>query len=378
MRSLDSVLLNRREILKRSVLSLGGAVVSGIVNPLLGESQLSGGSGSPADGPATKLTSALAAFEKLRFGCSFHFGIQTFTGNEYDPGNVPATVYDPSALDVRQWVKVAHDMGARYAVLTTKHMSGFCLWNAKDYEYSVAFSGNKTDVVAAFVQACREFGLRHGFYYCILDPRNEGLPNESSWNNPVSDKYFSLVKRQINELHSTYRNTFYQLFDIPWVLSPSQRWELYRLVKSYSPHCIIVNNQGFEKSRINEGRLCEKGSWPSDIINGEDTLPPLTGHDPHIIYEKNQYYMPFETWLPTGPIYPPMPFAHTWFWHPWYKPQSAEVIAEAYWLCMRAKSNLMVNLAPDNTGRIPKDQIETFQRVGELVRGGYPCPGSCL
>ena len=48
---------------------------------------------------------------------------------------------------VRQWIQVAHDLGARYAVLTAKHMSGFCLWDSKGYDYDVAASGNKTDVV---------------------------------------------------------------------------------------------------------------------------------------------------------------------------------------------------------------------------------------
>ena len=47
----------------------------------------------------------------------------------------------------------------------------------------------------------------------------------------------------VTELHTMYPNTFYQLFDITWKLTPEQRWELYRLVKAHSPDCIIVDNQ---------------------------------------------------------------------------------------------------------------------------------------
>lgn len=370
MKAFNDLPLTRRSLLKSAAVPVVGAAMNWMARPLFAAAPSPPAGGSPAVQPATVLTPALETYERLRFGVSYHFSIPTFTGNDYDPGKVPPTVYDPTHLDVRQWIRVAHGMGAKYAVLTAKYLSGFCLWDAKDYTYDVAYSGNKADVVAAFVKACGEFGIRHGFYYCIMDPHNEGV---FSWTAPVSDKYFALIKQQITELHSAYRNTFYQLFDIPWKLSQAQRWELYRLVKSYSPDCIIVENQGFKQSRVNEGRFCEKGSWPSDVINGEDTLPPLGGHDPHITFEKKQYYMPFETWLPTGPIYPPMPTMHTWFWHPWYKPQSPEVIAEAHWLCMRAKSNIMVNLAPDNTGRIPEDQVATFRKVGELIRSGYPC-----
>jgi alpha-L-fucosidase len=63
-----------------------------------------------------------------------------------------------------------------------------------------------------------------------------------------------------------------------------------------------------------------------------------------------------------------MPWMHTWFWHPWYKTQSAEVIAKSYKLCMSAKSNLLLNLTPDNTGRLPEEQVRTMHRVAELIR----------
>ncbi len=236
--------VNRRRVLKYLAAAPAmGAIVNEMAGPLAAAA-------APPAGPATERTPALAAYESLRFGCSFHFGLPTFTGDDYDVGAVPASTYNPTHLDVRQWIKVAHDLGAKYAVLTAKYMSGFCLWNSKDYEYSVAASGNKTDVVAAFVDACHEFGLRPGFYYCILDPHNEG---KFDWNSMVPDKYFDLIKRHVTELHTLYPNTFYQLFDISWKLTPAQLWELYRLVKAHSPDCIVVCNQGFKQSRVNPG-----------------------------------------------------------------------------------------------------------------------------
>lgn len=316
-------------------------------------------------GPAIERTPALAEYERLRFGCSFHFSTPTFTGNEYDTGDAPATVYNLAHLDVRQWIRVARDLGAKYAVLTAKYMSGFCLWDSEGYDYDVAASGNKTDVVAEFVAACKEYGLRSGFYYCILDPRNEG---KFDWDAMIPDSYFPLIQHHLTELHSRYPDTFYQLFDITWKLTPSQRWELYRLVKKLNPNCIIVDNQGFKQSRTNQGRLCENASWPTDVINGEDTLPPLEGHDPHVEFEGKQYYMPFETWFPTGPIYPPMRWMHSWFWHPWYKTQSPEIIERVYRDCMRGGANLMLNLAPDNTGRLPAEAVDAMQRVAEKIR----------
>src|SRR5947209_9756487 len=140
--------------------------------------------------PATKRTKGLAKFEELQFGVSFHFSMNTFTGDDYDTGRSPASTYNPTNLDVRQWIRVIRDLGARYAVLTTKHQSGFCLWDAADYEYDVAASPNKTDVVAAFVAACREYKIVPGFYYSIIDPHNEGW---FGWDLPVKEGYYKLI-----------------------------------------------------------------------------------------------------------------------------------------------------------------------------------------
>src|ERR1041385_6810779 len=232
-------------------------------------------------GPATRRTRQLAEFERLQFGVSFHFSMNTFTGDDYDTGKAPASTYNPTHLDVRQWIRVAHNIGAKYAVLTAKHMSGFCLWDAEGYDYDVASSGNKTDVVAAFVAACHEYGLKPGFYYCILDPHNEG---KFDWDSHVPDKYYELIKRQLTELHTKYPHPFYQLLDITWKLNQEQRWELYRLIKRLSPNCLVVMNQAFYQSRRNLGRICEEKSCPTDTINGKDTLPPPEGHNPHVTY----------------------------------------------------------------------------------------------
>ena len=93
----------------------------------LGSSLVSQARTSAGPSPATKRTRAVEEYERLRFGISYHFSMNTFTGNDYETGAVPATTYNPDALDVRQWLGVAKELGACYAVLTAKHMSGFCL-----------------------------------------------------------------------------------------------------------------------------------------------------------------------------------------------------------------------------------------------------------
>src|SRR5437763_11541583 len=111
--------------------------------------------------PATHPTRALHEFEKLQFGVSFHFSMNTFTGNDYESGGVPASTYNPTNLDVGQWIRVAHDLGARYAVLTAKHMSGFALWDSANYHYEVDASPGDIDVVAVFVYDSKTNQRKH-------------------------------------------------------------------------------------------------------------------------------------------------------------------------------------------------------------------------
>src|SRR5581483_7825943 len=348
-------MINRRELLSRAAVVAAGALAPSIVRAVAEE---------PVVGPAERRTPVLARYEELQFGVSFHFSMNTFTGNDYETGRVPASTYNPAKLDVRQWIRVIRDLGARYAVITAKHMSGFCLWDSKGYDYDVAASGNKTDVVAEFFGACKEYGLEPGLYYCILDPHNEG---KFDWDSRVPDGYYKLIKHHLTELHTTYRTPFYQLLDITWKISPEQRWELYKLVKSMSPDCIIVMNQAFYQSKRNQGRICEPASWLTDVINTEDSLLPPEGHDPKVTFEGKTYYMPMEAWIPTGPPYQPMPPMHSWFWREGFKTQDPEVIAGVYRDCKRRKSNLLLNLSPDTSGRLPDEAVHTLEQVKKLI-----------
>jgi hypothetical protein len=114
----------------------------------------------------------LRAWEKLQYGMFIHYGMSTFVQNELPDGMAPATTYAPDKLDVAQWASVARDAGMKYAVLTTKHVAGHCLWPTKHTDYSVANSADKTDVVEKFVTACRDKGVLPGFYYCSWDNHN--------------------------------------------------------------------------------------------------------------------------------------------------------------------------------------------------------------
>lgn len=57
-----------------------------------------------------------------------HFSITTFTGSQAGDQDPRKFAPDPKTLNVSQWVSVVKSMGAKVAVLTSKHEAGFCLW----------------------------------------------------------------------------------------------------------------------------------------------------------------------------------------------------------------------------------------------------------
>jgi len=320
--------------------------------------------------PSGKRTPDLAKFEQMKVGVSFHFGMSTFTGNDYDEGTAPATTYAPSQLNVDQWLSTAALIRACYAVLTAKHMSGFCLWDADNYDYDVAASGNYNDVVASFVTGCKKRNIMPGLYYCILDPRNEGNQGHVDWEGRVSAPYFSLILRQITELHRKYKGIGLQVIDIPRKLSADERWEIYRAVKTLNPHCLMMVNQTWDISHVNQGRISSPDAWPTDIMLSEDALPPEGGHDPWVVYQGNRYYMPMVSWFPSGPFYNGKKY-RDWFWNPYFKTRPAADLFDLYQKTVSRNGSFMLNLSPDTRGLLPEDDVEQINRLAELMRGSH-------
>ena len=75
--------------------------------------------------------------------------------------------WNPKKLDTDQWLRTAKAAGARYALLTAKHGTGFCLWPTKVHDYHVGNSAVPRDVVGEFVQSCHKYGIKPGLYYSL-------------------------------------------------------------------------------------------------------------------------------------------------------------------------------------------------------------------
>jgi len=314
---------------------------------------------------------ALRQWEAMKYGMFIHYGMSTYTGEELPDGHHPSTLYAPDKLDVDQWVSVARDAGMKYAVLTTKHVAGHCLWPTQLNDYHVGTSGNKTDVVEAFVAACEKRGVLPGFYYCSWDNHNtfgsltpsEAGPFEKTLNTGNSlmpggvqlsfttRTYMDFQTAQIEELLTQYGKVVEVWIDIPMVLPRFYRQELYNQIARLQPQAVIMMNNG-----ISDGSTYPiDKAWPADIIAIERFLPNShTGHVKWREIEGKKYYMPGEVCDPIG---------REWFFTEADQPRSDEELLGMFLVSISRGANLLLNVGPDKHGLIPEKYIAPLQRL---------------
>lgn len=306
----------------------------------------------------------LKEWEAMRYGMFIHFGMSTFVGKELPGGMDAAAVYSPDKLDVDQWISVAKEAGMKYAVLTTKHVAGHCLWPSKHTDYTVANSGNTTDVVDAFVKACRKYGIKPGFYYCSWDNHHRfgsQTPTDVKWN-PVmnsfpgkpgetapftSSMYQTFQTAQVTELLTQYGDIAEMWIDIPGVLGRGYRTYLYQYIAKLQPHCVIMMNSGISSGE----NYNVPYAWPSDIIAIERNLPKDGGHNKWREIEGETYYMPGEVCDPIG---------KEWFYVDGDTPRSEEALLNQYLSVTQRGANLLLNVPPDKRGVIPKMHVKAL------------------
>jgi alpha-L-fucosidase len=297
----------------------------------------------------------LQAWEELGFGMFIHFGMSTFDGLELSLGAQPSALYAPDQLDVDQWISIARDTGMKYAVLTTKHVSGHCLWPSRFTGYNVGTSGNTTDVVEAFVRACEDKGLMPGFYYCSWDNHHKLgslTPTDTRWEWAfTTEAYREFQWRQIEELLTQYGRIGEVWVDIPKVLPRDYRHRLYNRIAELQPEAIIMMNNGFGDGSI----ISISDTWPSDIVAIERYLPNSTrGHQPWKEIEGQRYYIPGEVCEPIG---------REWFYVEGDAPRSDAELLGMYLVTRGRGANLLLDVGPDKHGLIPPRYADALARL---------------
>ena len=115
-------------------------------------------------------------------------GMNTFTDNEWGSGTEDPSLFNPTQLDARQWMRALKSAGIKQAILVVKHHDGFALYPSRYTTHSVKSSpwkGGHGDVVREFVNAAHQYGIKVAFYLSPAD-RHEAQPGGSFGNGSKS------------------------------------------------------------------------------------------------------------------------------------------------------------------------------------------------
>ena len=314
------------------------------------------------------------AWHELEFYGFIHFSINTFTDREWGFGDEPPSAFNPTALDVTQWVRVAKDAGMKGLILTAKHHDGFTLWPSRYTEHSIAKSpwrDGKGDLVGELARACAAAGLKFGLY---LSPWDR---NHKDYGRP---EYLTYYRAQLRELLTQYGPLFEVWFDGAnggdgYYGGARERRKIdgatyydwpntWAIVRELQPNAVMFSDAGPDIRWVgNERGVAFETSW--NPINLAGIYP---GHPD---YTKVAAGQPDGTdWVPPEVDVSIRP---GWFYHPAEdgRVKTVEKLVEIYEQSVGRGSNLLLNIPPDRRGLIPDVDAERLREFGRVIAETY-------
>ena len=273
-----------------------------------------------------------------------------------------AEKFDPKDYDPLKWLTAAKDAGFTYTVFTTRHHDGFALWPSDAGDFSTKNYMNGRDLVREYADACRAAGLKVGFYYSPPDWRfdskylsfaqgsrtkeNPERPHADIDHKPIEgelpkmpaehfDRYIKYMNAQVRELLTNYGKV-----DLLWFDGS---------VKDVSRAISIDEIRALQPQIIVNDRL-----WGWGI---------------------GDYCSKFECGLPEED--PCMPWETCQIWHvgggwSWVKNadkyRDLETTLHQYEVCKKWGGNLLLNVAPDANGTLPKAYYDSVKELAKAIK----------
>ena len=288
-------------------------------------------------------------WREARFGMFVHWGLYAQLGRHewvMNRERIPVTEYEKLAdtwqvkdRPARAWAALAKQLGMKYMVMTTKHHEGFCLWDTAQTNYNAVKRGPGRDLVREYVEACREFGLKVGFYYSLMD-----------WHHPdgalcatdeaARRRFLDFTQGCVRELVSNYGKIDILWYDVSWPLRSPELWEsakMNAMVRAIQPE-IIINNRS---------QLPEDFGTPEEHVTAEGE-----GRD----WEACMTFNGSWGYMPSAP-------AEDW--------RTVREVLHMLRTAAAGQGNLLLNIGPKPDGSVPEEAAERLAPVGRwLARNG--------
>ena len=344
--------LDRREFLRSAV---AAAAVGTPAARALAPRDASSRSGQAA---RPRPSASQLAWQRDELAMFIHFGVNTFTDREWGDGTESPRLFDPSALDARQWARTARAAGFKAMILTAKHHDGFCLWPTSTTRHSVAESpwrGGQGDLVREFVDACRAEGLKPGLY---LSPWDRNHPAYGD-----SPRYLDVYEQQLTELLTRYGTVHEVWFDGANGEGPNGKRQVYdwprmwSAVRRMQPEAVMFSDAGPDVRWIgNERGAAGTTNWstvdPRIVtapgVEGAEVMRSLQDGD-----RDGTVWRPGETDVSIRP---------GWFYHAAEdaRVRSVSDLVALYFSSVGRNSKLLLNVPPTRAGLLHEADVASL------------------
>ena len=316
----------------------------------------------------------LDKWQDLKFGVLFHWGLYSVPGiveswsicsedEDWIPRDKSMSYEDykkwywglkdkfnPVNFNPEQWADVMEDAGMKYMLFTTKHHDGFCMFDSKYTDFSIAngaFRDNPRNNVAKYVfEAFRQKNFMIGCYFSKPDWHCEWF-----WN-----PYYSTPNRRQNykiEQHKDWWKN-YQTFT---------ENQLGELMSDYGSMDILWLDGGWVTGDdVNLDRVLEKA---------RKTHPGLISVD-RSIRGKNENYQTPERSIPATQLNYPwescITLSNDWGWVPNAPYKSPEKVISILAEIVAKGGCLALGVGPTADGIIEQPVVERLHKIGEWMR----------
>ena len=318
----------------------------------------------------------LHQWQDLKFGVLFHWGVYavpgmveswaicdedwvtrdtTMTYQQYKDWYWGlADKFNPVKFDPVQWAEATRQAGMKYMIFTTKHHDGFCMFDSKYTDYSIAhhaFKNNpKRDVLRYVLDAFRDKQFMIGTYFSKPD-----------WH--CQDYWWDVYPTKRG------RNVNYDIKKWP------HRWESF---KRYTHNQMeeILSNYG--KVDI----LWMDGGWVCPENNQDIDMPAIAtmarSHQPGLIMVDRTIHGPYENYqtpertVPETQLNFPwescIPLSDDWGWVPRPRWKSPERVVNTLIEIVAKGGNLVLGVGPTPEGLIQPEAVERLQGIGDWLK----------
>ena len=224
-------------------------------------------------------------YRDVKFGIFMHWSVFSVTGigrpdfelllergdnralsymkENYAPGTTYSDLckfFTAKYFNATKWVDLFENAGARYVVLISKHLEGFCNWDTKYSErWNSVQCGPGRDLLKELHDAVRNSGvMKFGVYHGMMDVLNSIFKNDQRNHFHTNDFVKRKTTPQLHEIINNYQPDLLWSdadYDAPWEYWNSTEFLAWLYNDSPVKDTVVVND------RWGIGTHCQHGGY---------------------------------------------------------------------------------------------------------------------